>query len=152
VTVGPELPLHDLEARLVHERVSGVPVVERGRVVGVVSRADVLRHLELERTQLGALSAFYLEPWDADARSAEDDARVPRAVAERMERLRVRDVMVGDVIAVAPDAPLREAARLMVEHRVHRVLVLDGGRLAGLLSAFDLVRLVADGALTERGP
>jgi CBS domain-containing protein len=72
-------------------------------------------------------------------------------VAERFEHLRVRDVMIRDVIHVAPDAPLREAARRMTESRVHRVLVIESGALVGLLSALDLVRLLADGALVEAG-
>jgi CBS domain-containing protein len=59
--------------------------------------------------------------------------------------------MARDVLAVSPGAPLAEAAQLMVERRVHRVLVLEGGRLAGLVSALDLVGLVASGRLAEPG-
>ncbi len=151
VTAAPDLLLSDLEALLVRERVTGVPVVEKGRVVGVVSRSDVVRQLELERAQLGAASAFYLEPWDVERRGPEDEERVPHAVAERLEHLRVRDVMVHHVIQVAPGAPLLEAARRMVENRVHRVIVIEEGRLVGLLSALDLVRLVAEGELVEPG-
>jgi CBS domain-containing protein len=151
VAVRPELPVTDLEALLVRERVAGVPVVEAGRVVGVVSRSDVVRQLEVERAQLGAASAFYLEPWDVEQRGAEDAGRVPHAVAERFEHLHVRDVMIRDVIQVAPDATLRDAARRMAESRVHRVLVTEGGALVGILSALDLVRLLAEGALVERG-
>jgi CBS domain-containing protein len=151
VTVGPDLPVRELEALLVRERVTGVPVVEGGRVVGVVSRSDVVRQLELERSQLGAVSAFYLEPWDAEQRGPEDERRVHAAVAERFEHLRVRDLMIRDVLQVGPDASLRDAARLMVERRVHRILVTDRGALVGLLSTLDLTRLVAEGALAERG-
>jgi CBS domain-containing protein len=149
VTVAPELGLPDLEERLLRARISGAPVVEDGRVVGVVSRSDVVRQLDLERSRFAAASSFYLEPFDVEAEGARDRRRVPEAVAARLESLRVGDVMIRDVIHVAPSASLAEAARLMVERRVHRVLVLEQDRLQGLLTALDLARLVADGRLVD---
>ena len=151
VTAGPELPLHDLQELLLRERVSGVPVVEGGEVLGVVSRSDLVRQLEVERSQFATVAAFYLEPFDVETESESQRMQVPEAVAARFERLRVRDAMVRDVVSVSPAASLAEAARLMVERRVHRLLVLEGGRLAGLVSALDLVGLVASGQLVEPG-
>lgn len=151
VTVGPELPLHELQDLLLRQRVSGVPVVEGGNVVGVVSRSDVVRQLEVERSQLETIAAFYLEPFDVETESESQRRELPEAVGARLEKLRVRDAMVRDVLSVAPDASLAAAARLMVERRVHRLLVVEGGRLAGLVSALDLVALVASGRLVERG-
>jgi CBS domain-containing protein len=150
VTVGPELPLHELQELLLRERVSGVPVVEGGKVVGVVSRSDVVRQLEVERSQFASIGAFYLEPFDVETEGEDQRMQVPEAVAAHFERLRVRDAMARAVISVPPGASLAEAARLMVERRVHRLLVLEGGRLAGLVSALDLVGLVASGQLVER--
>jgi CBS domain-containing protein len=47
--------------------------------------------------------------------------------------------MSRDVLSVAPDAPLQEAAHRMLEHRVHRLLVVEGGKLRGVVSALDLL-------------
>jgi CBS domain-containing protein len=52
--------------------------------------------------------------------------------------------MTQGVRAIAPDGTAREAARMMREARVHRILVIDGDRLAGVLSASDIVTAVAD--------
>jgi CBS domain-containing protein len=65
------------------------------------------------------------------------------AVADHLEHVRVGDIMVTDVLTVAPDADIRDAARVMVDHHVHRVLVVEGDVVRGILSATDLVRLVA---------
>jgi CBS domain-containing protein len=151
VTVEPELPLHELQDLLLRERVSGVPVVEGGHVVGVVSRSDVVRQLEVERSQLATIAAFYFEPFDVETESERERMQVPEAVGARLEKLRVRDAMVRDVLSVSPEASVAEAARLMVERRVHRLLVLEGGRLVGLVSALDLAGLVANGRFGERG-
>jgi CBS domain-containing protein len=150
-TVSPNMRLTDLERLLIRERLSGAPVVKDGRLVGVVSRSDVVRQLVVERT-----SAEYV----ADARSSglaswhhlpdgEMTARISDAVGEHLEHVQVEDIMVTDVITVAPDADLRDAARLMIDHHVHRVLVVEDSRVRGILSTTDLVRLVAHEAPSE---
>jgi CBS domain-containing protein len=54
----------------------------------------------------------------------------------------VADVMTAFTIAVTPSTPLLEAMKLMVADDIHRVLVLDGGRLVGILTTMDVVRAV----------
>lgn len=56
----------------------------------------------------------------------------------------VREHMTSPVLTVTTDASLRAAARLMVDHHVHRVYVVDGSRLVGVLSTRDLMAVVAD--------
>jgi CBS domain-containing protein len=61
-----------------------------------------------------------------------------------MERLRVRDVMISDVLTVPPDLPVTEAAKLLVERRIHRLPVVDGEKLVGIVSSLDFTRVVAE--------
>ena len=51
------------------------------------------------------------------------------------------DIMTREVISVAPETPLDEVVRLLTDRRIRRVPVLDGGRLVGLVSRADLLRL-----------
>lgn len=55
---------------------------------------------------------------------------------------RVRDVMTTDVITVARDASIAEAARTMREHRIHSLLVLQGEELVGIVTASDLLEVL----------
>lgn len=55
----------------------------------------------------------------------------------------VRDIMTRGVISVTPDTDLEEASRILVHERIKRLLVLDQGRLVGIVSRADLVREVA---------
>ncbi len=57
----------------------------------------------------------------------------------------VSDIMAGDLLTVAADAPLEEAVRSMNERRVGAVLVLEGDRLVGVFTERDVLRAVADG-------
>ena len=58
------------------------------------------------------------------------------------------DVMTRQPITVAPGASLGEAATRMLEHRIHRVFVVDGERLVGVLTTTDLVRAASESTLT----
>jgi CBS domain-containing protein len=151
VHIGADEPLGELERLLLAERLGGVPVLEGGRLVGVVSRSDLLRVLGAERALAEAQSDFYREfhedPSAPSERAARELEETAAQVARRMERLRVRDAMTLTVECVDADAPLREVAERMVARRIHRVVVTEGDRLAGIVSALDLVRLVADGSL-----
>lgn len=57
----------------------------------------------------------------------------------------VSEAMSRRVVHVAPETPVTSAARLMSRHELHRLLVLDEGKLCGVLSAMDVVRAVAEG-------
>ncbi len=140
-TVGPELTLIDLERDLDSQRVTGAPVVEHGKLVGIVSRSDIDRRLHRERSRSAGMAAFYLALDPGEERAASPDPI--ESALEGLRSLRVRDIMTTEVISVTPDAGVREVAQVMDERRIHRVLVLDNGQLQGLISTLDLVRVLA---------
>lgn len=145
VTVEPSLPAAELEQLLDRERISGAPVVEGGRLVGVVSRADLARAGAAAGDEAEALLAYYEDV--AGARASRGERA--QLVGQRAASLRVRDLMQSRLVTVAPDASLRKVASALAERRIHRVLVVDGERLVGIVSSLDLVRLLADGRLAE---
>jgi CBS domain-containing protein len=57
----------------------------------------------------------------------------------------VRNHMSRDLLSVEPAAPIREVAQRMVERNLGAVLVLDSGRLAGIMTERDIMRAVARG-------
>ena len=144
-TVSPDLVLLELERELAARRITGAPVLDHGRVVGIVSRADIDARLFREQSRSAATALFYQQT-DLDAPTAPEQSDPTTAAFESLRHLRVRDVMTRDVLAVAPDDPLPAVARVMRDRRVHRLLVLEAGRLVGIVSSFDVVRAVAERA------
>lgn len=142
--VGPQMLLVELEEWLLRERVGGAPVVEDGRVVGIISRSDIVKHLQVGQSQAELMSSFYVEPEDPERALLSERERVAESVASQRQRAVVSDAMSRDLLSVGPDEPLAAAARLMVEHGVHRLLVMEGEKLAGILSSLDLIRLFAE--------
>ena len=105
-----------------------VPVVdEKGKLVGLLSQRDVLR------SNLSDLASTQV-----DRRS-------------QLGHVTLAQVMRREVLTIGPDEPIQEAARLMRQHKYGCLPVVEGGRLAGIITEHDLLavveRLGPDGAL-----
>ena len=127
-TVSPETTLKDVAETLAELRISGLPVVEGGVVVGVVSEGDILakergRAPDRRRGLLG----FLLEgPSEAEA---------------KLKARTAGEAMTSPAITIAGWKPLAEAAALMIDERVNRLPVVDvRGGLLGIVTRADLVR------------
>jgi len=123
-------------------QISGAPVVDDvGRPLGVVSRSDLL---DIERPRSGTPgSRFYYRIWNGDICAV--GLLTPQTPTEQPGV--VKDVMSAPMVTIGADATVEEAGRIMVDLHVHRLFVLDNGRLVGIVSALDCLRAVlADGA------
>jgi CBS domain-containing protein len=139
--VEPDTSLTELERELARHRVSGMPVVDRaGEVVGVVSRADVVRAVSGAAGDAEAVLAWYRDTAGADP----GEGALSRMAGERAAALRVADVMTSEVLSVRPEDPVDVVAALLVARGIHRVLVTEGRRLYGLVTTLDIARAVAE--------
>lgn len=127
ITSTPATPFKTLARSLSENRISALPVVDsEGRVVGVVSEADLL--LKEGRADLEPARLF--------------ESRSRRLERAKAHGITAAEVMTTPALTVAPKTPVAEAARLMRERRVKRLPVVDGGgHLAGIVSRGDLVRV-----------
>jgi CBS domain-containing protein len=122
---------------LVANNVAALPVVdETNRCVGVLSATELLG-LAQERGE--DLESFYV----AEGLSRE-------LLIEHLERadfsdIAVKEAMTPTPLVIAPEAPLSEAARIMVEYGVHHLAVVENRhRFLGVLSSLDMVRALAE--------
>ena len=120
VVVRADAPIEDAEELLETNRISGLPVVDAaGSLVGVISQTDLLR---LAHHSIGDI------------------------LRARPDGLRVGEVMSSPPLTVAMTASLVEAARVMRDAHVHRLVALDDeSDPVGVLSASDYVTLIAEG-------
>ncbi len=131
----------ELAAFLTDNEISGAPVTdETGRLVGVVSLSDVAR----VAVQVGGVAPdrsgpdFYLWGWE-DAYNPEDLQRL-RIKGEGMQ---VAEFMTRSVHSVGEEATLPEMASAMVKGHVHRLMVTQSGKVVGIVSTMDLLRVMA---------
>ena len=140
VTLDPNMTLTQLDRVLVSENVSGGPVVEDGTVIGVVSRTDVIRVLYDEQMAAANVSGFYGSPYPIPLPALEHLAQDSRRIADHMTTMQVSEIMSRDVKSVSADDEIEAVARLMAEAGYHRVPVLDGTTLVGIVTSLDVVR------------
>ena len=140
ISISSSLGLDAFEQELTNKKIGGGPVVDGRDVLGVVSRSDVIRHLNVENTIALVAFDYYDAPYTFSNIEL-DLGRFGAVVGERMAHLTVKDIMNSAIVSVSPDDTLMQAADLMLEKSIHRLLVLDGSLLVGLVSSTDFVRL-----------
>lgn len=121
-SVAPDAPVNDAALTIADAHVSGLPVVDRaGRLVGVISTTDII--------------------------ASEEEAESPETRVALYDETSVRDLMTPRPVTIGPAATVKEAAQMLLYADVHRLFVLDGDRLVGVISTTDIVRAVADGQI-----
>lgn len=135
VCVEPGMTVRDV-ARIFDEHgISGAPVVDgKGRLAGVVSRTDLVR-----RYSDGDIEG---DPGMLIELFRKQDEAHPGPSPDRL--IAVEDFMTSNPITASPSTPVGDLARKMVDARVHRVIVVDAGRIpVGIVTSLDLVKALA---------
>ena len=118
ITAPPWMPILEARNLMVKERIRHLPVrAPGGELLGMITDRDIRLNLPSQATSLSVWEINHL-----------------------LAKLTVDEVMTQAVITVGPDRPAREAARLMVEHRIGALPVEDGGCLVGIVTETDLLR------------
>jgi CBS domain-containing protein len=164
VAMPPEATLRDALELFAERHISGAPVVSGGRVLGVVSATDLIdfetdaqppggtaSHAVAEEMEAPGHwlegdeppAAYFGEVWaDTGADLLEEFQRAEEGERDLLSRHTASEIMSRPICWVPPDLDIADAAAYLTKAGVHRVLVLDGGRLVGVLSAMDIVRAV----------
>ena len=121
ITVPPEMSLPDCLKLMQREHIRRTPVVENGRLIGIVSDKDLLNASPSDATSLSVWEITYL-----------------------VNKIKVRDVMTKKVLTVEEDMPIEEAARIMVDNKVGGLPVVKNGELVGLITETDLFKMLLE--------
>ncbi len=130
LTVRPETPLRDVARLMTDHGISGVPVVEQGSVLGIVSEGDIVAK---ERGPVAPRSR--ISRWFKRAPSSSE--------TDRLEARTAGQAMTAPPITIESWRTAADAAALMLDRRVHRLPVLKDGTLVGIVTRADLVSAFA---------
>lgn len=126
-------------ARLMREHeVSGIPIVEEGKVLGIITENDILKLLEVpeRNSQLWLPSPFEIIEVPIRELISWEEAK---HALDNKGALNVGDVMSHPAITARPDESLETVASRMVKHKINRVPVVEDGMLVGIVSRQDII-------------
>ena len=117
ITVGPETPVLDARQLMIDKRFRHVLITDGPKLLGIVTDRDIRLNLPSPATSLSVWEINYL-----------------------LARLTVASVMTKSLVTVSPRQDTREAALLMLDHKIGALPVVDGGHLVGIITETDLLR------------
>ncbi len=134
ITVQPDTPVRELARILADNKISGAPVVENERVIGVVTENDLIDqtkkvHIPTVITLLD--SVIYLE----NPERFEKEMR-------KMAGVKVEDIFTKKLVSVKADTPLDELATIMADQKVHTLPVIEDNQLLGVIGKSDIIRSI----------
>jgi acetoin utilization protein AcuB len=121
ITIGLDVSFPEAMGMLRRQKIRRLPVVDKGKLVGIIVEKDLLSNQPSPATTLSIHEMYAL-----------------------LERLRVRQIMSRPVITVEGDCPVEEAARIMVERKIGCLPVMDGERLAGIITETDIFKALVE--------
>ena len=140
-TVTPDTLVKDAAAILALRNISGVPVVDGGKIVGIFSEADVLKSLKTTKKDMRLIY-----PSISSLGIAFQEEVTQREIIEAYEeigRKPVKDIMSTRVVTGASDIPLNEVIIQMVQKSINRLPVVDNNVLVGIVTRGDVIRGLA---------
>lgn len=118
VVVSPSLSIMDALAMMNREKIRHMPVVEKYKLVGIVTKNDLLNASPSKATTLNVWEINYL-----------------------LAKITIKDVMSSPVITATEDTPIEEAARIMVDNQISCLPVMRGKDLVGIITETDLFKI-----------
>jgi len=121
IPVHPDTPVPEALTMMRREHIRRMPVVDHGRLVGIVTERDLLHASASSATTLSVWELNYL-----------------------LSKLTVEKVMRTEVLTVAEDTPIEVAARLMADNKIGGLPVMRDGHVIGMITETDLFRVLLE--------
>ena len=137
ISVKPDESLGDVADKFMGNKISGAPVLDGEDLVGVISKADILKQLSTAGS-IHELLTTVSDLWEKNKKNNNMDYL--KKVSERI----VSDVMSRHVVTVDPESSIERAARLMVNRNINRLPVVENKKLLGIVARGDLVKALAN--------
>jgi len=118
ITVDPETSFTDALKIMRENKIRRLPVLENGKLVGIVTEKDILYASPSKATTLDVWELHYL-----------------------LSKLKIREIMTRDVVTIQEDTPVEEAAKIMVDNKIGALPVMKGDELIGIITETDIFKV-----------
>ena len=132
VTVASDTPISEAVKLLSEHDISALPVLENGRLIGIISEADLLH-----RSEIGTEKH---RPWWIEAMTP---ATTLASDFTKSHGMKVGELMKTNVVTATEEDTVADIANLLERHRIKRVPIMAGGELVGIVSRANLIQALA---------
>ena len=139
ITCAPEDSLGEVARLLRENNISGMPVVDKDKIVGMVSEGDLLGLFESHESSGELWLPSPLEIIEIPIRSIVRLEKAKKAL-ENMTQKPIRDIMEKTVHTISPDDTLEKASNMITGHKVNRLPVVENGTLVGIVARSDIIK------------
>lgn len=139
----PDDSIFDVAQILSKHHISGGPVVDGRKVVGVISETNIIEYMKLNisSTRVDIAEPHVLALLIA---SMTKDRLGVKKELERLSKIKVKDLMSKHVITISSDKNILEAATVLEENDIDRLPVIENGKVVGIITRADLIRALID--------
>ena len=122
------------------KKISGAPVLNKnGELVGIISESDIIKTITTHDEDLNLILPSPLDLIELPLKTALKIEEFKEDLKKAL-KTKVKDVMTKNVIVAKPDMTINDAAKLMIEHKIKRLPVVDDdGNLVGIITRGDLI-------------
>jgi len=125
--------------------ISGIPVVEKGKVVGLVSETDLIKLFKIPEYSNDLWLPSPFEIIEIPIRNLVKLEETKKFL-ENMKLSPVKDIMTRTVHAISPDQDLEDASTMMVKYDINRLPVIENGKLVGIVARSDIIKGLSESA------
>jgi len=140
VCLSPDDTIFDAAKLLSELNIAGAPVVENGKIVGIISISDIIRFMNIKLGRLPKIPTPGLSTLLLIFIQLQKLHLDFKKELKKITSSKVREVMTKNVITISPSSTLIEVAELMEKHDVNRLPVVSRGKLVGIVARADLIR------------
>lgn len=132
ITVTPDMEIVNAARTLLENRINGVPVIEKGKLIGILCQSDLIS----QQKRFPMPSVFTLLDGFITLQSSKDIEKTVKKIAATV----VRDAMTPDPVTITPDSDIEEIAGLMIDKNFHTLPVVEAGKLVGVIGMEDILK------------
>jgi acetoin utilization protein AcuB len=118
IALPPDMPVYDARNLFRQEQIRRAPVIKKGKLIGIVSRQDLVDASPTKATSLSRWEINYL-----------------------LSKLTVSEIMTKTVTTIDEDTPIEQAARIMADEKIGGLPVMRDGKVAGMITETDLFKV-----------
>ncbi len=119
ITITPQTTLPEAHRLMDEHYIRRLPVIKQGKLVGIVTLGDIRQAQASNATTLSVYELNYL-----------------------LDQIPAKEFMAYKPITISPDAPIAEAARIMLQYKIGGLPVIENGELVGIITETDFCRLL----------